>query len=135
MTSQNISSKEWPKALKSEKRYMRQSLYIGDMKPENFFERVKKMNEYLLFFPFVKDDDDDPTKFKEDELISIVTDRNAKKFQWHIDLMTRGQGPDSFDTLEAVQECYINLYHAEELQKRFLPPDTIGAVATTTNRK
>lgn len=56
--------KEWPKALKSEKRYMRQSLYIGDMKLENFFERVKKMNEYLLFFPFVNDDDDDPAKFK-----------------------------------------------------------------------
>ena len=58
------------------------------MKQDNFFERVKKLNEYLKHFPFINDADDEPEPLDEEEMVSIVTGQNAKKPEWYIELVS-----------------------------------------------
>ena len=126
---------EWPKAYQSQKYYMRNNLYLGDLKPDNFFKRVRKMNEYFKYFPVVGDDDAQPTELDEDEIICIVTGRNVKKPQWHIELMVQGKRPDDFATLDAVQECYNYMYRVEQIRGNQLKRMGIDDAPSKTSSK
>ena len=49
---------------------MRKHLYMGDMNPEKFADRLKKLNKYLLYFP--TKEGQNSTQLAEDELIDIL---------------------------------------------------------------
>jgi hypothetical protein len=51
---------------------MRQNLFLGELKPSTFIERLKRMNRFLAYFP--RDDvfDDNNILIQEEQLITIV---------------------------------------------------------------
>jgi hypothetical protein len=60
-------------AIQEQQQYMRHNLFMGDLMPSVFIERLKCMNKFLLYFPRV-----DPTKdencvlIPEEQLIMLV---------------------------------------------------------------
>ena len=83
------------------------------MNPEKFADRLKKLNKYLLYFP--TREGQNSTQLAEDELINIMD--NAKKVYWHITMLSQGRRPDTFETLEEAEECYKQLYQADQMRK------------------
>ena len=92
---------------------MLKHLYMGDMNPEKFADRLKKLNKYLLYFP--TKEGQNSTQLAEDELIDIMD--NAKKFDWHIIMLSQGRRPDTFKTMEEAEACYKQLYQADQMRK------------------
>ena len=43
--------KSWSSAARKQKSYMRKSLFMGELDPEDFLKRLKELNEYLCYFP------------------------------------------------------------------------------------
>jgi hypothetical protein len=41
----------WENAVREQQQYMRQNLFIGEMKPSTFIERLKRINKFLRYFP------------------------------------------------------------------------------------
>ena len=54
-TINNVSSKffnpDWDSAAHRQKGYMRKHLHMGNKNPEEFYEPLKRLNEYLTYFP------------------------------------------------------------------------------------
>jgi hypothetical protein len=63
----------WDTAIQDQKQYMRQNLFLGELKPSVFIERLKRMNKFLKYFP--QDDlsiGEDKLYIDEEQLITIV---------------------------------------------------------------
>jgi hypothetical protein len=41
----------WDTAIQNQQQYMRQNLFLGELKPSVFIERLKRMNKFLKYFP------------------------------------------------------------------------------------
>ena len=111
---------DWHKAYRYQKAYMRKNLFMGDMNPEKFCERLTKINRMLTFFPFTDDDvRESPSPLDDDELCDILD--SAKKPEWHLLMMSQGKRPHSFDDFEEAKTYYKQLYNAEQFQKKLQP--------------
>lgn len=110
---------DWPNAYRYQKAYMRKNLFIGDMNPDTFCDRLLKLNRMLPFFPPKEDWKAKPKILDDDELCDILD--SAKKPEWHITMMSQGRRPHSFDTFEEAQQYYKQLYNAAEFRKRMMP--------------
>ena len=104
----------WETAVRKQKSYMRKNLFMGNMDPEKFFDRVEKINDDLPYFP-TRDGRRRPHKLDIDELIDIAD--SAKKMEWHLIMMSQGRRPDTFETLEEAKEYYKALYAADQLRQ------------------
>jgi hypothetical protein len=67
-TAKSLFFRSWDSAIQEQQQYMRQNLFMGDLMPSVFIERLKCMNKFLLYFPQV-----DPTK---DENTMFSSQRN-----------------------------------------------------------
>lgn len=108
---------DWGNAYRYQKAYMRKNLFMGDMNPEKFCERLSKINRMLTYFPFTDDDErENPSKLDDDELCDILD--SAKKPEWHLLMMSQGKRPHSFESYDEAKMYYKQLYNAEQFQKR-----------------
>ena len=105
----------WVNAARRQKSYLRKGLFMNDMMPKKFIDRVKRLNEALPYFP-VADSLKPCQSLPEDEVIDILD--GAKKGEWHITMMSQGKRPDAFETIEEAQEYYTQLYCADKLMKK-----------------
>jgi transposase InsO family protein len=126
----------WKKAVRDEKRYMRIGLYMGDISPKTFVEKLEKLNKMLKYYPVV-----DPTKpttlLDDDELLSILL--GAKKPEWNIEMLRQGKGTDSFETLAEAQQYFQALHDADDMKKKQdvakKPKNDTTADSTTASKK
>ena len=109
---------DWSNAYRYQKAYMRKNLFIGDMDPDVFCDRLEKMNGMLPYFP-VFDDANDPAKLDDDELCDILD--SAKKPEWHITMMSQGMRPHSFESFENAKTYYKQLWNAEQFAEKMTP--------------
>jgi len=107
----------WRSAVRQQKNYMRTGLRIGNAMPKNFFERLTEMNNGIPYYPH-PDDQGPYEKLSEDELVDIGD--NAKKVKWHLEMLKQGRRPDSFETVESMQEYLTQLYNFDQLEKRVI---------------
>lgn len=105
----------WENSAREQKSYMRTCLYMGDNDPEDFFDRLVELNDYIPYFPY-REGGHAYTKLDDDELIDIA-DR-AKKLQWHMTMLSQGKRPSSFATLNDAREYYTQLYNADVMMKK-----------------
>ena len=109
---------QWSTAARTQKGYLRKTLYMGDMEPDYFYERLKKINSYLPYFPY-KDRMGTFKTLEEDELIDIID--QAKKDEWHITMLSQGKRPDDYPTTEVYMEYLKQLYAADKISKLLSP--------------
>jgi hypothetical protein len=65
--------RSWDSAIQEQQQYMRQNLFMGDLMPSVFIERLKRMNKFVLYFPRVDPTkDEDGVLIPEEQLITIV---------------------------------------------------------------
>ena len=83
--AKKIFGNQWATAARTQKRYMRRSLSMQNVDPEVFYERLKKMNSYLPYFP-CSDVQERPTGLAEDEIIDILD--AAKPIDWHVTMLS-----------------------------------------------
>ena len=112
----------WKYALRRQKAYLRNNLYIGALDPQLFADRLNKLNEYLEFIPFFKGEVTVPkekyeepkygTKLEEEELVTIM-DR-AKSTEWHLRMLANGQEPAALETVQECVDLYKQYYEAEK---------------------
>ena len=102
----------WKSAARKQKAYMRKSLFMGSMDPEDFLERLNELNEYLGYFPVEGNRTKYAKPLKMDEILDILD--GAKRFDWHLTLLAQGRDPESFDTVEDAMQCYRQLYQADQ---------------------
>ena len=105
----------WETAIRQQKSYIRNDLFMGDMLPKNFADRVKKMNDFLIYFPR-KDPLVKPKLLDEEELVDVIS--KAKKPSWLVTMMANGKRPDSFETLDEAVAYYTTLHQAEKLEEK-----------------
>jgi hypothetical protein len=99
--SKKFFGANWSGAARRQKSYMRNNLQMGDKNPETFYDRLKKMNSYLPYFP-TKDGQPKYHELPEDELIDILDRSN--KIEWHLTMLSQGKQPDNFETPEEMVE-------------------------------
>ena len=107
---------EWKTAYRVQKSYLRKHLYMGDMSPDKFIDRVLKLNRMLAYFPYDDTDLCAPASLEEDEIIDILD--SAKKLEWHAKMLEMGRAPHSFNDVEEARAFYNNLYSADSFRKR-----------------
>ena len=116
-------------AIRFQKRYLRNNLYMGDMDPDKFAARLEKINSYLPFFPVEEPeyDEENGGEQKEplgsnhplpwDELVDIMD--YAKSIEWHILMLSQGKKPHTFSSLKEATTYYKQLYESSKLQQRW----------------
>ena len=122
LTINNMARKmfgnQWSTAACTQKGYLRKNLHMGDMEPDYFYEHLKKINSYLLYFPY-KDGMGTFKTLEEDELIDIID--KAKKNKWHITMLSQGKRPDDYPMAEEYMEYLKQLYAADKISKLLSP--------------
>jgi hypothetical protein len=108
----------WQSSVRQQKNYLRTCLYIGNQNPKKFIERIKKINEYLPYFPY-HNGGEPYAKMAEDELLDILD--SAKKIDWHLTMMSQGKRPDTFRDIGQAEEYYMQLHNADLLLKKLKP--------------
>ena len=68
---------DWSTAYRYQKAYMRKKLFIGDMCPDIFCDRLSKLNRMLKYFPPREDFKPAPQVLDDDKLCNILD--SAKK--------------------------------------------------------
>ena len=107
---------QWETAVRYQKHYMRTSLFIGDKDPDKFFDRVREMNDSIKYFPYDERRRSQPyDKLDEEEIIDLAN--GAKKLEWHIQMMSQGKNPVSFETIEECKTHFKQLYEADRMIK------------------
>jgi hypothetical protein len=110
---------DWSNAYRYQKAYLRKNLFMGDMNPDKFCDRLEKMNRMLPYFPLAHDDANDPEELDDDELCDILD--SAKKPEWHVTMMSQGMRPHSFESFEQAKTYYKQLWNAEQFAKKIKP--------------
>ena len=110
---------DWKNAVRVQRNYMRTCLFIGGKDPDDFFDRIEVMNEAFEFFPY-RDGAGTPNCMSEEEVMDIAD--NAKKFEWHVAMLSQGKHPSSFDDLEDLKTYFKQLYNADQLTQQMTGP-------------
>ena len=114
--------KSWDTAIQDQKQYMRQNLFLGELKPSVFIERLKRMNKFLKYFP--RDDiaiDEDKILIDEEQLITIV--HHASHGIMQLQIQRSGKTINAFKTLDELKVFFEQQYDCDMLEKRLLKND------------
>lgn len=93
-------------------------LYLGDGEPDKFCERLRKLNDYLEYFPY-PDGGKPVEKLPEDELIDIIL--NAVKHSWMKAMAFSGKDEATWETTLDAQKYFQTLYDADQQEKEKNP--------------
>ncbi|CAB9499949.1 unknown protein [Seminavis robusta] len=105
-------------AARSQKRYMRNNLFMGNMDPEKFADRLEKLNDYLKYFPIDKVEMEHPPnkKLDWDELVDIMDYSTPRR--WHPLMPSQGKQPHLFKSFNEAVTYYQRLYKADLLSRK-----------------
>ena len=125
---------DWQYAYRYQQSYLRKNLFMGDMDPDKFSDRLIKLNRMLAFFPFM--DDDLPIErepLDDDELIDIFD--SSKKIEWHVTMMSQGKRPHTFLTMKDARAYFKQLYNADQYKLKFSNKKHGGESTSTSSTK
>jgi hypothetical protein len=80
---------------------MRQNLFIREMKPSTFIERLKQMNKFLRYFPRKRVFDMNNIKIDEEQLISLMY--HASHGIMQLQIQRAGRSINEFQTLDELK--------------------------------
>ncbi|CAB9515692.1 hypothetical protein SEMRO_732_G194380.1 [Seminavis robusta] len=105
-------------AARSQKRYMRNNLFMGNMDPEKFADRLEKLNDYLKYFPIDKVEMEHPPnkKLDWDELVDIMDYSTPRR--WHPLMLSQGKQPHLFRSFSEAVTYYQRLYKSNQLSRK-----------------
>jgi hypothetical protein len=108
----------WDNAVREQQQYMRQNLFLGDMKPSTFIERLKRMNRFLAYFPRANIFEDANVMISEEQLITIV--HHASHGIMQLQLQRAGKSVTDFDTLDELKVFFNQQHDCDRLEERIL---------------
>jgi hypothetical protein len=109
--AKKIFGSDWETAVRRQKGYMRKHLAMGNSNPEEFGDRLIKLNRYLRYFPKKIDSNSkmliEWPILPEDELVDILD--SAKKPEWHLTMLSQGRRPETFESVAEAIMYYKQL--------------------------
>jgi hypothetical protein len=108
----------WDNAVREQQQYMRQNLFIGDMKPSVFIKRLKRMNRFLAYFPRANVFEETNVVISEEQLITIV--HHASHGIMQLQLQRANRSVTDFDTLDELKVFFNNQHDCDRLEERIL---------------
>jgi hypothetical protein len=90
--------RSWDSSIQEQQQYMRQNLFLGDMMPSVFIERLKHMNKFLKYFPRAETVDKNSVLIPEEQLITIV--HHALHGIMQFQIQRSGKTINEFKTLD-----------------------------------
>jgi hypothetical protein len=118
----NVTAKSffdsWDNAVREQHQYMRQNLFLGDMKPSLFIERLKRMNRFLAYFPRANIFEDANVMINKEQLITIV--HHASHGIMQLQLQQAGKSVTDFDTLDELKVFFNQQHDCDRLKERIL---------------
>jgi hypothetical protein len=115
----------WDTAIQDQQQYMRQNLFLGELKPSVFIERLKRMNKFLTYFPRADiDTEEDKLLISEEQLITIV--HHASHGIMQLQIQRSGKTINAFKTLDDLKVFFEQQYECDLLEKRILKGDEHG---------
>jgi hypothetical protein len=112
--------RSWDSAIQEQQQYMRQNLFMGNLMPSVFIERLRRMNKFLQYFPRV-----DPTKdengvlIPEEQLITIVH-HHASHGIMQLQIQRSGKTINEFKTLDELKVFFDQQHECNRLEQRLL---------------
>jgi hypothetical protein len=101
---------------------MRQNLFLGELKPSVFIERLKRMNKFLKYFPRADLSlGEDKLLIGEEQLITIV--HHASHGIMQLQIQRAGRTINEFKTLDDLKVIFEQQYECDMLEKRILKRD------------
>jgi hypothetical protein len=115
----------WDTAIQDQQQYMRQNLFLGELKPSVFIERLKRMNKFLKYFPRADlDIDEDDLLISEEQLITIV--HHASHGIMQLQIQRSGRTINEFKTLDDLKVFFDQQHECDLLEKRILKGEEHG---------
>jgi hypothetical protein len=112
----------WDSAVQEQHQYMRQNLFLGEMKPSVFIERLKRMNKFLKYFPRADASiQEEKMILDEQQLIAIV--HHASHGIMQLQIQRSGRTINEFETLEDAKIFFDQQHDCDMLEKRILQDD------------
>jgi hypothetical protein len=112
----------WDTAIQDQQQYMRQNLFLGELKPSVFIERLKRMNKFLKYFPRADlSFGEDKLLISEEQLITIV--HHASHGIMQLQIQRAGQTINEFKMLDDLKVFFEQQYECDMLEKRILKRD------------
>jgi transposase InsO family protein len=108
----------WENALREQQQYMRQNLFLADLKPSLFIERLKRMNRFLAYFPRTDVFEDNNILIPEEQLITIV--HHASHGIMQLQLQRAGKSVNDFHTLDELKVFFNQQHDCDRLEERIL---------------
>jgi transposase InsO family protein len=108
--------RSWDSAVQEQQQYMRQNLFLGDLMPSTFVERLKRMNKFLRYFP--RADLENDVLIPEEQLITIV--HHASHGIMQLQIQRSGKTINEFKTLDALKVFFDQQHECDMLEKRIL---------------
>jgi hypothetical protein len=93
--------RSWDASIQEQQQYMRQNLFLGDMMPSVFIERLKRMNKFLKYFPRAETVDENSVLIPEEQLITIV--HHASHGIMQLQIQRAGKTINEFKTLDQLK--------------------------------
>jgi hypothetical protein len=100
---------------------MRRDLFMGNLNPENFSQRLQDLNRYLDFIPIEKTNDKDKfinaygKSLPEDEIRSIMG--RAIRPEWTVNLLALGKETWRFKDLKDQLNMYRQQWQADQQEQ------------------
>ena len=112
--TRKVFGNQWARAARTQKGYLRKNLTMDNMNPEHFYERLKKINSYIPYFPY-RDGHPKPSELAADEIVDIID--SAKSIDWHIIMLSQGKRPEEFESADELIEYLKQLYAADKISR------------------
>jgi hypothetical protein len=123
----------WDSAVREQQQYMRQNLFLGDMRPSTFIERLKRMNKFLKYFPRSDVFDEDDVEMEEEQLITIV--HHASHGVMQLQIQRAGKSINDFKTLDALKVFFMQQHDCDRLEERILNANGNGGGGSNKKKK
>jgi hypothetical protein len=113
----------WRDAYERQREYMRRDLFMGELNPEKFSQRLQDLNKYLDYITIERTTLSEKTKeaygksLPEDEIRSIMG--RAIPPKWTVNLLALGKEPWRFKDLEDQLNMYCQQWQADQ-QKQII---------------
>jgi hypothetical protein len=114
----------WENAVREKQQYMRQNLFIGEMKPSTFIKRLKQMNKFLRYFPREKVFEMNNIEIEEEQLISLMY--HASHGIMQLQIQRAGRSINEFQMLDELKVFCSQQHDCDQLEARILKAEEKG---------
>jgi hypothetical protein len=114
----------WENAVHEQQQYMRQNLFIGEMKLLTFIERLKRMNKFLRYFLRERVFGMNNVEIDEEQLISLMYHEPHGIMQ--LQIQRAGRSINEFQTLDELKVFFSQQHDCDQLEARILKAEKKG---------